>query len=146
MTPADNRPGSSYVVLSEVSSARVKEKTSLLACSISILTTFVTSFTLPYLLNNEYAGLGGKTGYVYGSICFAMEVVAFFLVPEMKGRTLEEVDQLFEMKTPLRQFKSTATDVSVREDKVESLTHDATPHGDGKGGAVHVDEDARSQA
>lgn len=75
-----------------------------------------------------------------------MEVVAFFLVPEMKGRTLEEVDQLFEMKTPLRQFRSTATDVSVRANKVESLEQEADREGDGKGGSVHVDEDVRSQA
>lgn len=62
--------------------------------------------TLPYALNPEYAGPGGKTGYVYGSICFAMNVVSWFLVPEMKGRTLEEVDQLFDMKIPLRKFKN----------------------------------------
>ena len=82
----------------------MKEKTSLTACCVSILTTFVTSFTLPYLLNAEYAGLGGKVGFIYGSICFGMNILAFLFIPEMKGRTLEEVDQLFEMKVPLRRF------------------------------------------
>ncbi|KAJ3459110.1 hypothetical protein MRS44_015183 [Fusarium solani] len=55
----------SYVVLGEFTLARVKERTSLVACSISILTTFVTSFTLPYLLDSDYAGLGGKFGFSY---------------------------------------------------------------------------------
>ncbi|KAI0377093.1 general substrate transporter [Hypomontagnella monticulosa] len=104
----------SYVVLGESASARVKEKTSLLACCISILTTFVTSFTLPYLLNPPYAALGGKVGFVYGSICFAFVVVTFFFVPELKGRSLEEVDQLFAMDIPLWKFKGTKT-VPVEE-------------------------------
>ncbi|WAO96199.1 MFS domain-containing protein [Fusarium falciforme] len=101
----------SYVVLAEVTSARAKEKTSLIPCSISILTTFVTSFTLPYLPNSDYAGLGGKVGFIYGSICFVMTVVAFLFVPEMKDRTLEEVDKLFEMKVPLRKVKQTRIEV-----------------------------------
>ncbi|RSL74589.1 hypothetical protein CEP53_000201 [Fusarium sp. AF-6] len=122
----------SYVVLGEVTSARVKEKTSLIACSISILTTFVTSFTLPYLLNSDYAGLGGKVGFIYGSICFVMTVVAFFFVPEMKDRTLEEVDKLFEMKVPLRKFKQTQIEV-LDPDVKDTVLHG----GDDKGASVH---------
>lgn len=93
--------------MAESSSSRVKEKTSLLAGSISVITTFVTSFTLPYLLNPPYAALGGKVGYIYGSICLAITVLAFFYIPEMKGRSLEEIDQLFAMGIPTRKFKST---------------------------------------
>ena len=78
------------------------------------MTTFVTSFTLPYLLNPPYAALGGKVGFVYGSICFAFVVVTFFFVPELKGRSLEEVDQLFAMDIPLWEFKGTKT-VPVEE-------------------------------
>lgn len=41
----------------------------------------------------------GKGGYgtyfTYGSFCFAMFFVAFFLVPETKGRSLEAMDELF---------------------------------------------------
>lgn len=96
----------SYIVLGEVTNTRVREKTSLLACSISILVTFLSSFTMPYLLNKGYANLGGKVGFVYGSICFAMNVVAYFFIPEMKGRTLEEIDGLFEAKVPVLKFRN----------------------------------------
>lgn len=96
----------SYVVVSEAASSRVKEKTNLLASVISIITTFVTSFTIPYLLNKPYAALGAKVGFIYGSINVLMVVVAFFCVPEMKGRSLEEIDLLFESGIPLRRFKS----------------------------------------
>lgn len=36
-----------------------------------------------------------------------MNIVAYFSVPEMKGRSLEEIDALFEMKVPLRKFGDT---------------------------------------
>jgi MFS transporter, SP family, sugar:H+ symporter len=106
--PTLTRCRSSYVVTAECSSPRVKEKTSLLASSISVVTTFVTSFTLPYLLNPPYAALGGRVGYIYGSTCLACAVLAFFYIPELKGRSLEEVDQLFAMGIPLRKFNGVA--------------------------------------
>lgn len=99
----------SYVVLSEASASRVKEKTSQLAIVISVLTTFVTSFTIPYLINAPYANLGGKVGFVYGSICWASVVVAYFCIPELKGRSLEEVDQLFASGASLRKFRKIET-------------------------------------
>ncbi|KAH8812767.1 general substrate transporter [Xylogone sp. PMI_703] len=99
----------SYIVVSEAASTHIKEKTNLLAGVISILTTFVTSFTIPYLLKAPYANLGAKVGFIYGSLCVAMVVVAYFFIPELKGRSLEEVDQLFASGTPLRKFGKVET-------------------------------------
>ncbi|KAI0475072.1 general substrate transporter [Xylariaceae sp. FL0804] len=94
----------SFIVVSEVAAQRLKEKTNLLACVVSVLTTFVTSFTTPYLINSQYANLGGRVGFIYGSINLAMVVAVFLFIPELKGRTLEEVDQLFASGEPLRRF------------------------------------------
>lgn len=110
---------SSYVVLGEASSSRLKEKTNNIAGSISVITTFVVSFTVPYLIREEDAGLGPKVGFIYGSICVISFVVVFFLIPEMKGRSLEEIDEMFNANLPTRKFrkyKSTAaTDLDVIE-------------------------------
>ena len=100
---------SSYVVLSETAALRLKEKTNLFASVISVLTTFVTSFTMPYLINAKYANLGGKVGFIYGAINFIMVVATFFFIPELKSRTLEEVDQLFASGAPLRKFSEIKT-------------------------------------
>lgn len=54
---------------------------------ISVLTTFVTSFTVPYLINAEYANLGGKLGYIYGGINVVMVVGVYFIIPELKDRS-----------------------------------------------------------
>lgn len=103
---------SSYVVVSEAAALRVKEKTNLLACVISVLTTFVTSFTIPYLINAQYANLGGKVGFIYGAINVTMVVLTFFFIPELKGRSLEEVDQLFASTVALRKFSTVKTKIA----------------------------------
>uniref|UniRef100_A0A8H7NF02 Major facilitator superfamily (MFS) profile domain-containing protein n=1 Tax=Bionectria ochroleuca TaxID=29856 RepID=A0A8H7NF02_BIOOC len=123
----------SYVVVSETAALCVKEKTNLLACVVSVLTTFITSFTCPYLINPQYAGLGSKVGFVYGSFAFAMVGLAYFLVPELKGRTLEEADQLFESKVPLRKFGGVQTMTAE-----ELYQGDLAPRGRGIGvGKLH---------
>lgn len=100
-----------------MANSRVKEKTSDLAVSISVLTTFVVSFTLPYLLDAPYADLGAKVGFIYGSITVVSSVVAYFMVPEMKGRSLEEVDQLFEARVPLRKFRQAKLEEDLEPEK-----------------------------
>ncbi|KAG9496377.1 hypothetical protein J7337_012965 [Fusarium musae] len=99
----------SYIVLSEAASSHIKEKTNLLASVISVMTTFATSFTLPYLLSKPYAALGAKVGFIYGSFCVAVVVLAYFFIPELKGRSLEEIDQLFTSGVSLRKLGSLKT-------------------------------------
>ena len=102
---------------------RVKEKTNDLAVSISVLTTFLVSFTVPYLLNAPYAALGAKVGFIYGSFAALAVVVAYFMIPEMKGRSLEEIDQLFASGVSMRKFKGVETvrveELSRDEKKIE---------------------------
>lgn len=38
-----------------------------------------------------------------------MIVLTYFFIPELKGRTLEEVDQLFASGVPLRSFRGVET-------------------------------------
>ncbi|KAH7145503.1 general substrate transporter [Dactylonectria estremocensis] len=98
-----------YVVVSETASLRVKEKTNLFACVVSVLTTFVTSFTIPYLISAQYANLGAKVGFIYGTLNIIMVILVFFFIPELKGRSLEEVDQLFASGALIRKFGSVKT-------------------------------------
>ncbi|TPX08530.1 uncharacterized protein E0L32_010017 [Thyridium curvatum] len=121
----------SYIVVSEAAASRVKEKTNLLACVISVLTTFVTSFTLPYLINAKYANLGAKVGYIFGAINIVMVILVFFFIPELRGRTLEEVDQLFASGEPLRKFKN------IETRRAEEL-YEAQVEGKGRDGVSEV--------
>ena len=131
----------SYVVLSEAASSHIKEKTNLLASLISVLTTFVTSFTLPYLLHAPYAALGAKVGFIYGGICVIMVILAYFFIPELKGRSLEEVDQLFASGQPLRKLGSLTKDTTARQLDLIAKLLASTPANIQIGGGVRTEQD-----
>ncbi|KAJ4199062.1 hypothetical protein NW767_008645 [Fusarium falciforme] len=76
---------------------------------------FVTAFTLPYLLFPPYANLQSKVGFIYGSFAVLAVIFTYFCIPELQGRTLEEVEQLFAMNIPFRQFKDTKTLSGARD-------------------------------
>lgn len=78
--------------------------------SSSHLGRFVVAFTIPYLLETQYAGLDSKVGFIFGSTAFCAIIFVYLCLPECKQRTLEEIDQLFLDKVPIRHFdKATVT-------------------------------------
>jgi MFS transporter, SP family, sugar:H+ symporter len=76
------------------------------AFTVQNLMNFITTFTLPYLLGPGYANLGAKVGFIYGSIGFTGCIWAFFYYPELKGRSLEEIDLMFIENVPARRTRS----------------------------------------
>jgi MFS transporter, SP family, sugar:H+ symporter len=65
------------------------------------------SFTVPYLIGAGYANLGGKVGYIHGSLTMLFTGLTWCYVPEMKGRSLEELDVFFGDKVPTRKIAKT---------------------------------------
>ncbi|CAG9970408.1 unnamed protein product [Clonostachys byssicola] len=64
---------------------------------------FVTSLLITYInpfVQNEPGYLGAKVGMIYGSISVLALIFVFLVVPEMSGRSLEELDELFRAKVP----------------------------------------------
>ena len=53
----------------------------------------------------------------------------YFFIPELKGRSLEEIDELFENKVPTHDFKSFETKIlsKARKDVEERLGRDEKP-------------------
>jgi hypothetical protein len=70
---------------------------------------FIVTLTLPYLLDAGEANLQSKVGFIYGS-CGAVGLVwAFFYLPDMTGRSLEELEEMWAEKVPARAFRSKLT-------------------------------------
>jgi hypothetical protein len=110
--------------MGEVASGRMREKTLNLATSVSVILTFLVSFTLPYLLNAPYANLQAKVGYIYGSFSVLTFFFAYFYVPELKNRSLEEVDEIFENGIPARKTTSyVATGIGRQITEAEGATN-----------------------
>jgi len=50
----------------------------------------------PYMMGEDYGNLGTKVFWVWGSLCATCIVFAYFMVPETKGLSLEQVDKMME--------------------------------------------------
>lgn len=52
------------------------------------------------MVGKDKGNLGPKVFFVWGALCSACFVYAYFLVPETKGLSLEQVDRMLEETTP----------------------------------------------
>jgi hypothetical protein len=92
-----------WTIVGEISSSRLRAKTTSLAAISSSLCNMAWSVAIPYLVNAEEANLGPKSGLVFLGSGF-LAVVAFFSVPETKGKTFHELDDMFIARLPARKF------------------------------------------
>lgn len=76
------------------------------------------AFTLPYIFNPDEANLGGKVGFIFGGLCVPCIAFLFWFQPETKGRSYEELDEMFMKRIPARQFGGYVTDVQVQSQNV----------------------------
>lgn len=93
-----------YIITTELPASRLRDKTQRVASFVNIFTNFAFSFTTPYLLDEPYAALGSKVGFIFGSLAIASFVFAYFCVPEMKGLSLEEINWRFQEGVPIWKF------------------------------------------
>ncbi|KFY81197.1 hypothetical protein V499_00023 [Pseudogymnoascus sp. VKM F-103] len=84
-----------YVVAAELPSPYLREYTLRCAYTVKLIMEFVISFTYPYLEDANEANLGGRLGFIYGSIAFLGLVFSVFFVPETRNLELEELDEKF---------------------------------------------------
>jgi heme/copper-type cytochrome/quinol oxidase subunit 3 len=67
------------------------------------------TYSSPYLLNAPYANLGAKVGFIWGGLCIFFLLFSIFFVPELKGRSLEETEEMFDTHLKAWQFKNYKT-------------------------------------
>lgn len=57
------------------------------------------------MIDEQYGNLKTKVFFVWGATCTACVIFAYFLVPETKGLSLEQVDQMLKETTPRQSAK-----------------------------------------
>jgi hypothetical protein len=75
----------------------------LLHCGIAdIVQKQIIGVITPYLVGTDKgdANLGAKVFFMWGALCCVSFTFAYFLVPETKGLSLEQVDKMLEESTP----------------------------------------------
>ncbi|KAK5047097.1 hypothetical protein LTR84_007040 [Exophiala bonariae] len=97
----------SHVVAAEIPTTRLRDATYALGSIFNIAIQFTVSFSIPYLLDDKYAGLHSKVGFIFGSTAFCAFIFSLTCIPECRGKTLEEIDHLFLEKVPIGKFGKT---------------------------------------
>ncbi|EMC96383.1 hypothetical protein BAUCODRAFT_473149 [Baudoinia panamericana UAMH 10762] len=120
---------SSYAWLSggELPQQRLRSYTFGLAASVGFLGAWLATFTAPYFINPAALGWGPKYGYIWVPSCVLAAVWVYFCLPEVKGRTLEEIDEMFEKKLPARKFLGY---VCTGRAAIESMNRNASMNDD----------------
>ncbi|KAM0085613.1 hypothetical protein ACKRZS_002119 [Fusarium odoratissimum] len=94
-----------FVIISEISATRLREKTIAVATAVQAAASVVFTIVMPLMLNTDEANWGSKTAFLFGGISLVCLVWCYFRLPESQGRTFEELDILFQRRVPARQFK-----------------------------------------
>ncbi|KAH7320591.1 general substrate transporter [Stachybotrys elegans] len=105
----------SWVIIGETSAIRLRPLTTGVGRGAYYAVNIPCIFLSSYMLNPTGGNLGARCGYVWAGTGFFCFVVAFFYLPEMKGRSYREIDILFKRKVPARQW--TKTNVDVNDDE-----------------------------
>ncbi|KAJ9138582.1 General substrate transporter [Coniochaeta hoffmannii] len=82
-----------FLTGAEIGGVKMRKKTMAFGTACDVLAAFLVTFVTPYLLPH----MGSNIGWIFGSVAAFSVVWGFFFFPELKGRSLEEVDELFEV-------------------------------------------------
>ncbi|KAF4126478.1 Sugar (and other) transporter [Geosmithia morbida] len=91
-----------YVVSTEIPALRLRDMTLRTGFVVNVVFNFVSNFIIPYCLD----AIGSKTGFIFGSVCILGIAFIYFCVPDCTGKTLEQVDLMFQRGVPIRKFGS----------------------------------------
>lgn len=111
-----------WVIASEVSAARLRNKTIGLSRNFYYLLVIVNAVVAPYMLNPAEGNWKGKAAFPAAGMSLLWLLWAYFRLPETKGRTYAELDVLFEKKISARQFKGYQTDAYDQRTVFEEVT------------------------
>jgi SP family sugar:H+ symporter-like MFS transporter len=109
-----------WAVETEVPSQRLRSRTVRLAQALDFVFAWLCSYCTPYFINLESLNWGPKYCYIWAGSNFILAVWVFLVFPETRGRSLEQLDELFENKVPtwkcakyVTDFKPDATELGA---------------------------------
>jgi len=93
-----------WVVTSEIYPLATRGKQMAMSTASNWGVNFLIGFITPYLVDTGagQAGLGVKVFWLWAALCFSALLFSFFLIPETKGLSLEQVDLLYTNSTVLK--------------------------------------------
>jgi MFS transporter, SP family, sugar:H+ symporter len=119
-----------WAVQTEVPSQRLRSQTIGLAQGLNFVFAWLCAYCTPYFINPAALNWGPKYCYIWGGSNLLLAIWVFFFVPETRGRSLEQLDELFAKKVPTWKFSKQTTDIQSADAEVRCAADvDKVEHG-----------------
>lgn len=92
-------PGA-WVVIGEIFPLPIRSRGVGLSTASNWLWNTIIAVITPYMVGTDKGNLKSKVFFIWGGLCTCALVYTYFLVPETKGLSLEQVDKMMEETTP----------------------------------------------
>jgi len=92
-------PGA-WIVIGEIFPLPIRSRGVGLSTASNWLWNTIIAVITPYMVNEDRGNLKSSVFFIWGGLCTCAFVYAWFLVPETKGLTLEQIDKMMEETTP----------------------------------------------
>ncbi|GJN91432.1 hypothetical protein Rhopal_004453-T1 [Rhodotorula paludigena] len=97
-------PGA-WVLIGEIFPLPIRSRGVAISTASNWLWNTIIAVITPYMVGTDKGNLRSSVFFIWGGLCTAAFVYAYFLVPETKGLSLEQVDQMLAETTPRNSAK-----------------------------------------
>ncbi|THW59105.1 putative glucose transporter rco-3 [Aureobasidium pullulans] len=92
-------PGA-WILIGEVFPLPIRSRGVALSTASNWLWNTIIAVITPYMVNEDKGNLKSSVFFIWGGLCTCAFIYSWFLVPETKGLSLEQVDRMMEETTP----------------------------------------------
>lgn len=89
-----------WIVIGEIFPLPIRSRGVGLSTASNWMWNTIIAVITPYMVGTNKGNMKSSVFFVWGGLCTCAFVYAYFLVPETKGLTLEQVDKMMEETTP----------------------------------------------
>jgi len=125
-------PGA-WIVIGEIFPLPIRSRGVALSTASNWLWNTIIAVITPYMVGTDEGNLKSSVFFVWGGLCTCAFVYAFFLIPETKGLSLEQVDKMMEETTPRTSAKwkptTTFSSAAMKDAKLDTQVEDVERRG-----------------
>lgn len=104
----------SNVMPSEMATTKLRHYVMSYTIACQGTTAVITTLVVPQITSADAAGLGAKTYLIFAGCMAAIMVFMYFFMPETRGRTFAEIDEMYAAKVPAWKWRSYQTSLEAR--------------------------------
>ncbi|OJJ55914.1 hypothetical protein ASPSYDRAFT_157598 [Aspergillus sydowii CBS 593.65] len=104
----------SALMPAEIATPKLRNHTMAYTIACAQTSAVITTFAVPQLTSADAANLGAKTYLVFAGCMACVLVFVYFYMPETKGRTFAEVDEMYDAKIPMWKWRGYQTSTGAK--------------------------------